>query len=121
MIHFLKLLFLTVIFASCRSQSDAPNVPPRKEGIPTDAFWVGGVDGGNWYQVVSVHNHKNNAFIKVFNDATGDLIVERRFFVVCIGATNPIWIEDLKNQITGFDGEKIYLQHPQGRDSCWLQ
>jgi hypothetical protein len=114
-------LFGVVIFASCRFEAEVPNVPPRKVGIPEDAFWIGGPNGGNWYQVDYIHNHKNNAFIKVFDDA-GRLVVANQFYVICLIKKNRgILIEDLKSQIVAFDGEKIHLKQEDGRDSCWLQ
>jgi hypothetical protein len=116
----LRILVLSIFFISCTSNSVKLREPIRKEGIPKTAFWVGGVDGGNWFDVKSIHSHRNNAIIAVYNDQDGSLIVSKRFIVVC-RADKPIWIDDLKNQITGFDGEKIYLQSVDGGRRCWMQ
>jgi hypothetical protein len=113
-------MVFAMVINSCQSNGLEVKEPIRKNGIPNDAFWVGGVDGGNWYEVKSVHPHKNNAVIRIYNDQDGSLIVSKRFILVC-PSDKPMWIDELKHQIIAFDGEKIYLKSPNGRLDCWLQ
>ena len=116
----LNIIVLSTLLVSCRPNDPENNTPIKKPNIPDKAFWVGGVDGGNWYLVKYIHDHKNNAFIDIYNDKTGDLILSKKFFVVCI-IDNPTWIDDLKTQIISFDGKKILLRATNGKKNCWLQ
>jgi hypothetical protein len=102
-IHLAKLILVLLILTSCRFNGHETIEPPaRKADIPKDAFLTGGVDGINWYEVVHVHNHRNSAFIKIFDENRGRLIVSKNFTLLCAGSDNPTWIEDLKSQIIPF-------------------
>lgn len=105
---------------SCSADHDKVKPQERPKNIPEQAFWVGGTDGGNWYVVEHVHNHKNNAFIKVYNDTDGSLIASKRFVLVC-PIDNQQLIDNLQEQINGYDGEKILLRSSNNKKACWLQ
>ncbi|GAA4952726.1 hypothetical protein GCM10023314_27830 [Algibacter agarivorans] len=87
----------------------------RVGGIPYNAFFAEKENNSNWFLINSIHNHKNNAQISIYDYETGELILNKRFFKIC-----PIdelkLIEDLKREIEFFDGEKIQL-----KDNCYLQ
>ena len=87
----------------------------RVGGIPKNAFFAEKEDNRNWFLINSIHNHKNNAQISIYDYETGELILNKRFFKIC-----PIdelkFIEDLKKEIDFYDGEKIQL-----KDNCYLQ
>ena len=82
--------------------------PPRAIGIPEEAFWIGENGDGHWFLVGSIHNHMNNAVIKVY-DKDGRLIVSKRFGLIC-RTDNMTRIENLPDQIRNFDGEKIFFK-----------
>jgi len=116
----IKFSLLLILFFGCNQKSEIVQ-PERKTGIPKDAFWIGGVDGGNWYKVEYVHNHRNGAKISVYNDYTGELIISKFFILIC-PTDNQTLIKDLEKQIDSFDGEKIYLKSQRkDLESCWLQ
>ncbi len=83
--------------------------------IPENAFLAGKEDKLNWFLIDSINNHKNNAQISIYDYNTGELIINKRFLKIC-----PIdemkFIEDLKEEIDFYDGEKIQL-----KDNCYLQ
>lgn len=87
----------------------------RVGGIPKNAFLAGKKDNRNWFLINSIHNHKNNAQISIYDNETGELILNKRFLKIC-----PIdelkFIEDLKKEIDFYDGEKIKL-----KDNCFLK
>ena len=87
----------------------------RVGGIPENAFLAGKEDKLNWFLINSIHNHKNNAQISIYDYDTGELILNKKFLKIC-----PIdelkFIEDLKKEIDFYDGEKIQL-----KDNCYLQ
>ncbi len=111
---FLSISFL-VLF-SCNNLKNESIAPNRIDTIPETAFWAGGLDGGNWYNVESIHSHKNNAIISIFNEQNGELIVSKRFFLIC-PADNLKLIENLSEQINYYDGERIGLLSTE----CYLK
>ena len=111
------VLILALIFFSCKySEIEIPIKPDR---IPDNAFWVGGLDGGNWYSVKHINMHANIAAISIYQE-NGDLIISKKFFVMCF-EDNQTFITDLKNQIEAFDGNKILLKPKSNKKSCWMQ
>ena len=115
----IAILFF-VFLLSCSTTIEKKKETGRIKGIPEKAFWIGGVDGGNWYLVDYIHDDRNNAFIKVYNDHDGSLLVSKRFMLIC-PSDNQILIGDLKEQIESFDGEKIHLKSPNRKAGCYLQ
>jgi len=87
--------------------------------VPDGSFWVGGVDGGNWYYVKDVHDHRNMATIAVYNDQNGALLMNTRFMLVC-NSEKYTFVNDLNKQISSFDGDKIYFTKSDSVD-CYLQ
>ena len=111
-IALIAFLFLLV---SCNKNQKETYQPDKLKRIPENAFWIGGSDGGNWYVVENVNSHKNNTKISIYNDQTGELILSRKFMIICY-TDNLHFIGDLKTQILSFDGDKIQL-----KNGCWLQ
>lgn len=116
----IKILGFIFLLLSCSQAREEKVEPIHLSNIPEKAFWAGGVDGGNWYFVEYIHDHRNNAIIKIYNDNDGSLIVSKRFTLIC-PSDNQTLIDDLKKQIKGFDGEKIYLKSPNEKAGCYLQ
>ena len=116
------LIFIASLLTlfSCSTKHDKSKQHGQLKNIPEKAFWVGGTDGGNWFLVEEVHNHKNNATIKVYNDIDGSLIISKRFLLIC-PIDNQQLIDNLQEQINGFDGEKILLKSHNDKKACWLQ
>lgn len=92
----------------------------KPKAVPYDAFWAGGVDGGNWYLVKEINIDKNKASIEVYSDHDGSLLLSKTFTLSC-PAEPQISITNLKEQINGFDGEKIYLISKGQSKECYLQ
>lgn len=95
---------------------DTKPTPVKIKGIPESAFWAGNNEGyGHWFNMEWINNHKNLTRIAIYDEQTGKLIVKKRFMKIC-----PIdelkFIEDLRQEIDFYDGEKIQL-----KDNCYLQ
>ena len=116
----LQTIILILILSACSTESENKEILKRKNGLPDKSFWVGGVDGGNWYYVHDIHSHLNNAYISVYDD-NGVLIIKKTFFVICNLSGPVVYIENLEKQISGFYGEKIILKSPTGKENCWMQ
>jgi hypothetical protein len=113
-------LLFVVLIVSCSDKKGQAKSPARVKGIPEKAFWIGGVDGGNWYLIDSISNQRNSAFIKVYNDNDGSLLISKKFDLIC-QLDNQTLIKNLKEQINFFDGEKIELKSFGGKKSCFLK
>ena len=92
------------------------STPIKVKGIPESAFWAGNIeDDGHWFDVEWINNHKNLTRIAIYDELTGKLIKKKRFMKIC-----PIdelkFIEDLRQEIDFYDGEKIQM-----KDNCYLQ
>jgi hypothetical protein len=108
----MRICLALILFSlsSCIDSANAPAIPTRPKGVPEKAFWKGGVDGGNWYVIESVNAHKNSATMSVYNGQDGSLMVWGKFMLVCpVDSMQPI--KNLQEEISGFDGEKIYLEY----------
>jgi hypothetical protein len=115
-----QTIILILILSACTTESENREILKTKKGLPEKSFWIGDIDGGNWYYVHDVHPHANNAYISVY-DESGELIIKKTFFVLCYHNRPVLWIENLETQISGFDGEKIILKSPTGQEICWMQ
>lgn len=83
-------------------------------GIPNSAFWAGNDKRGNWFNVEDINREKNMTTISIYDDNTGELILENTFMKIC-HEDNLHFIENLKDEIAYYDGHKIILN-----DSCYL-
>lgn len=83
-------------------------------GIPANAFWAGKENKGNWFDIEFINRERNMAKISIYDEKTGRLIIEKTFMKICT-VNNLNFIENLKDEINYFDGEKIQL-----KDSCFL-
>ncbi|QCE40237.1 hypothetical protein [Psychroserpens sp. NJDZ02] len=81
--------------------------------IPKTAFWVENNQKGHWFNLDSIHSHKNNAMISIY-DKSGNLVIKNKFFKIC-PMDQPKLIDDLKMEIDFYDGKDIQL-----KDNCYL-
>lgn len=114
------ILILLIITTSCNVNNQKVDEPKKLKSIPEKAFWAGGVDGGNWYFVEYIHPHKNSAKISIYNDQNGELIVSKKFILVC-KSQSLTFIKNLETQINSFDGNRIYLTAENDKQNCYLQ
>jgi hypothetical protein len=95
--------------------------PQRVSGIPKEAFWVGGADGGKWYLIVSINKEVHATHLKIYHDYTGELEVNKQFTLHC-HTDSILTLQDLKNYIDGFDGNRVYLSITnQDNEYCYLK
>ena len=112
------MLVSIVLFTSCKQ----PRVkaPDRLMNIPKDAKWVGGADGGHWYQIEEVIS-ENTFKIKIYNDGDGELEVDTTFVLSSNCFLKKIDTSTLMMNIDGFDGEKIFLNSDNTRCSLEMR
>jgi uncharacterized protein len=95
------------------------NIPKRPSSVPIDAFWVGGIDGGNWIIIEKLYDKDHKAKIKIFDDYNGKLIMDNIFQLNC---DSELDLKELKNEITNINGKQIYLRTLNGNKKyCFLE
>lgn len=91
-----------------KEASATVHAPEKVGNIPQDAFWIGGIDGGQWYLVDSINKSNQTIYFKIYNDYNGDLIVDKPFKLHCNNYEEIQW-NNIRSQITAFDGQHIIL------------
>jgi len=91
----------------------------RLANVPEQAVWVGGADGGNWYQVTKVIS-KNIFQIKIYNDYTGESEIDTTFILNPDCPLKEIDSATLVKSFNAFDGQKIELLLPKKGKRCSL-
>ena len=95
--------------------SSVPSEPKRKVGIPKDAVWAGGIDGGSWILCSNQKEFKYDCTI--YNDHTGELMARGTFLHRRVSyniSTEKLIVEELKAEKTlpsysYYDGDFIRL------------
>lgn len=64
---------------ACKSGEDKCDPPAKPTGLSEDAEWVGGCDGGNWIELVSIGDNKYR--FRVYRDWDGALNIDSDFIV----------------------------------------
>jgi hypothetical protein len=94
-------LLIAVVVVGC---STRVNPPPRPKGIPVDAVWAGGTDGGSFIKCAFEAKTALDT-CSVFNDRTGELEAQGEYKL-----TGRSRAQDaVQFKYSGFDGHRIYL------------
>lgn len=113
----LLLTSLLFILISCGSSHE----PQKVKGIPLNAFWVGGTDGGNWFVTEKTDTTTKSIHFKIYHDFTGELLIDKNFILNCMTDTPIDWCS-IKTLVSSFDGKKIYLQiSNKAGESCYFE
>jgi hypothetical protein len=108
---FEKAWQLTAIAAlvSCdivRIGEDSSHAPPRPKGVPAEAIWAGGADGGEFILMRPARNGVYST--KIYNDQIGELEFDGALKLD--GPSGPtIDVKDPKTY-SGWDGEVMHLR-----------
>ena len=94
------------------------NYQLRPTTVLKEAFWAGGVDGGNLVCSESINPNRTETTLEIYNDQDGTLIMSKLFPLVCSHGHSTSFT-NLKAQISGFDGEKVLLRVPG--EYCYLK
>ncbi|XLS30531.1 hypothetical protein ACJD0Z_06825 [Flavobacteriaceae bacterium M23B6Z8] len=114
-------VLILMISASCFQYEPKKNNEIKKKQIvlPEGAFHVDSAhDQGVWVFLEWIHAHKNNATIAIYEGVTKELLLRKRFILVCASSPDKfIWIENPKEQIVCYEKGKLLFSEPH----CWLQ
>lgn len=103
----LFVLFLLLII-SCNNKSNQIN------NLPEDSVKINYKNKINYFKINSINSHNNKSSISIY-DEKGVLLIKKTFSKIC-KIDNLRFIENLKDNILYFDGEKIIL-----KDNCKLE
>lgn len=115
----ISLFLLLIIPFSCTTKEERGYTPKKHTKVPDGAFWKGGAGGGNWFLVRNINDHRNKAWISIYDDKDGTLLTTSTFTLIC-NVINMVIIDDLKQQINFFDGKRIQLINKE-KTECWLE
>lgn len=111
------IIFLLTVYFYLNKTVTKP--PERLANVPEQAEWVGGADGGSWYQIAKVVS-KNTFRVKVYNESNGELGIDTTFILNPDCSFKEIDSALLVKSINGYDGEKILLTLPEKGKRCFL-
>ncbi len=89
-------------------KNQRPQAPKKMANIPAGAFWIGGVDGGNWCLINNINTKAKTVNLRIYNDFNGKLLMNKNFKLNCNPDVGINW-NNLKEQIDYFDGQLVYL------------
>lgn len=110
--------FLVFLLVNCGT-----NKRTKPKDIPETAFWAGGVDGGQWYQIDSIDMQNNTILCKIYNDNNGELVADRKFKLHCYQAKSNINWDHLEDEINSYDGSRYISLKTLDADNkhCWFE
>ncbi len=73
----LTMMFVALAICSC----EKIKTPERPQGVPKEAKWGGGADGGSWYLCYPVKNEINKYECTVYDDYSGDIIAKGKYIL----------------------------------------
>lgn len=77
---FILIVLFSLLLVACEAQKTTIEAPPHPNGVPKEAMWIGGTDGG-----VFVVMHKaieaNTYLSEVFFDQSGDVWYKGRLLL----------------------------------------
>jgi hypothetical protein len=106
-------LWAVICVAACQPAPRLP--PPRPAGVPSDAVWVGGVDGGDWLRCVFRGKDPAIYDCDVYSDQTGRLTASGMYTLVrCdpAGRCQPVTSLKSRTDYRAYDGVTIHLREP---------
>ena len=101
----LVVSLLVGVTSGCSEGEQRPPVRPSQ--VPTDARWVGGVDGGDW--ISCQHQSGISMRCHIYADVTG-VVVDSGVFITKEGHRFPVGTDLFYSNISYFDGERIKLR-----------
>ncbi len=108
-----RTLCLLVAGAAYACTLAPPQPPPRPAGVPAEAVWAGGVDGGDWLLCLREAGAPNWSFnCRVFSDQTGHLTTQGKYVLADCedgGACTPQAEGPSTLAYRYFDGVTVHL------------
>lgn len=105
-LFFALLIYMArLTYFTCISKITEIDPPDKLQDIPSEAVWVGGVDGGAWYLCKKISSYKADCII--YNDNNGE-VWESGIFTTKSGSLEEIDFLNSKSY-QGFNGDRLLL------------
>jgi hypothetical protein len=94
------------LFVVYLKYGEAARPPVRPEGVPQEAVWAGGPDGGDWFYCRPIGGSPTNRFfVTVFAEETGAIVYKGAFRL-----QGPVLdTTQLYRLLEAFTGDEIFL------------
>jgi hypothetical protein len=102
-----RLIFLVALVALALACEYKESEPVRPKGVPQQALWVGGPDGGVFTEVQSVPSKTDIYMVTIYHDRTGTVLYRGLAEVRPTGG-GLLRVNDPR-AFSGWDGEKMIL------------
>jgi hypothetical protein len=103
LLYLVAAVAVAVVLVACDQPS---REPARPTGLPTEAFWIGGADGGVFVRLQRPDT-AHDAYSGAIYHPDGSVWYEGRFSLEPAGSA-PVDAED-RQRLTGWDGTQILL------------
>ena len=90
------------------AQAEVPIQPP---GVPIEAIWVGGADGGVFLILTSVKNRQGRFLARIWNYPSGTLEFDGPLQLHPSDNAAVLIRTDDRSQFLGWDGSTLYLRN----------
>lgn len=95
---------------STNSSPCIPETPKRLGMVPTSAEWIGGCDGGKWFNIIEINSDENRYKIAIYYDYSGELITEKDFYKESNCTKEYLLKKDLLSDILDYDFFEIHMK-----------
>jgi hypothetical protein len=82
----MRAMGLLLAGATLACSQATPQAPPKPAGVPAEAIWAGGLDGGDWILCIPAPAAERTSFeCRTFSDQTGLLVTQGVYFLAKCG------------------------------------
>ncbi len=85
-----------------------PN-PTRFNNIPESSVWIGGTDGGYWFNIIDIDSINKIYRFRIYNDYNGELVLDANFVKDSVCNNKLPLNKSVLKEIKFFDFDKIVL------------
>ncbi|MBM7114200.1 hypothetical protein [Archangium primigenium] len=104
------ILVLCIASSSGCTCTSSPTAPTRPAGVPADAFWNGGLDGGVFVRVRQKARKPRPVYdVTIYNEYTGEVWFQGPMTLSAPGELEARVLGDAAF-FNGWDGERLFLR-----------
>ena len=103
------ILVLCIASSSGCTCTLSPTVPPKPTGVPANAFWSGGLDGGVFVRIQKkVRKYRPAYDVTIYGETTGEVLFQGPMTLSAPGELEARVLGDAAF-FNGWDGERLFL------------
>ena len=101
------LICLLIVLLGCESEVYAPVEPSKPGNVPSEAVWVGGIDGGVFVLVTRPRGYQQDMYFGEIYYVSGDLAYKGKLRMFPNGA--KAFDPGDQSSFEGWDGDMLFL------------